>query len=595
VNVSASDALSSLVRYVRVDGGVWEVVDATNRTTYVLGDGPHTIECWSVDAAGNAQPPPLSNVSFVVDTVTPEMTVAVSGSVLASQGCFSLPDSPTPVCNSSEAMSFPVSCVESANASRSPCEIQWQMETLALSSTGGSCAAGGGSGNSGGVWQRHGGGVLFPNPSRDGKYLLTWRVVDGAGNIGEQRSLEFWRDTIRPPKEPTLLSTPDKTVYATSAQFEMQVKGDTSPGRLSFVYLLSRGVVADPLASAPLPEPTNDDIVQLVLTNLAVDTSYSITIWTQDQAGLRSSKATVFDWYVASVAPIVRVDWRPAAISALRTPRFVFVATWGENAKKTGVVPEASFQVSLVGVNSPHSPCEEAGSRSNCTSWCNGTSCEYMPLLDRPAAYTLQVQAVLYSKAGDITTVLWEYKRCLSTEYAVLTNGDSIVCKPCPEGGDCSTSDVSEVIELNEVVAQQGWWASEESSGAKFYKCAIPESCLAGNSSRAQCAPGYSHVACSVCSLGYFEQFGKCVPCPATAATSYVTLVGAAVVIIAIVGLLFKIRELLPMDLLKIGVTMAQIIASANSAYEIPWPKEFTSYLDNMKIFLVRIASVRFP
>jgi hypothetical protein len=460
------------------------------------------------------------------------------------------------------------------------------METLALSSTGGSCAAGGGGGG-GGVWQHHGGGVLLPNPSRDGKYLLSWRVVDAAGNIGEQRSLEFWRDTIRPPKEPTLLSTPDKTVYATSAQFEMQVKGDTSPGRLSFVYLLSRGVVADPLATAPLPEPTNDDVVQLVLTNLAVDTSYSITIWTQDQAGRRSLKATVFDWYVASVAPIVRVDWRPAAVSSLRVPRFMFVAVWGENAKKTGVVPEASFLVSLVGVNSPHSPCEEAGARPNCSSWCNGTSCEYTPQLDRPAAYTLQVQAVLYSKAGDITTVLWEYKRCLSTEYAVLTDGDSIVCKPCPEGGDCSTSDVSEVIELNEVVAQQGWWASESSSGAKFYSCPVKDACLAGNGSRALCAPGYSHVACSVCALGYFEQFGKCVACPATQATSYATLFGLSFVIIVIVGILFKIRELLPLDVLKIGVSMAQIIGSANSAYEIPWPQQFSSFLDNLKIFLV--------
>jgi hypothetical protein len=76
VDVSASDALSLLTRYSRIDGGVWEAVGATNRTTYVLGDGPHIIECWSVDAAGNAQPPPLSNVSFVVDTVRPLLSVA---------------------------------------------------------------------------------------------------------------------------------------------------------------------------------------------------------------------------------------------------------------------------------------------------------------------------------------------------------------------------------------------------------------------------------------------------------------------------------------------------------------------------------------
>jgi hypothetical protein len=200
---------------------------------------------------------------------------------------------------------------------------------------------------------------------------------------------------------------------------------------------------------------------------------------------------------------------------------------------------------------------------------------------------------VLFAKAGDITTVLWEYKRCLSTEYAVLTDGDGIVCKPCPEGGDCSTSDVSEVIELNEVVAQQGWWASDSSSGAKFYSCPVKDACLAGNGSRAQCAPGYSHVACSVCALGYFEQFGKCVACPATQATSYVTLFGLSFVIIVVVGLLFKIRELLPLDVLKIGVSMAQIVGSANSAYEIPWPAQFSSFLDDLKVFLVSCLCCR--
>jgi hypothetical protein len=211
-----------------------------------------------------------------------------------------------------------------------------------------------------------------------------------------------------------------------------------------------------------------------------------------------------------------------------------------------------------------------------------------MPTLSRPQSYTLQVQAVLYGKAGDITTLIWEYLRCRDTEFAVLTNGDAIECRACPEGGDCSSSDVSEVVQQRDIVAQAGWWASDASSGAKFYKCPIAEACLPGNDTRAQCALGYSHVACSVCALGFFEQFGKCAACPKTQATSFVALFGISVALILGGFLLIKMRELLPVDIVKIGVSMAQIIGSANSAYDIPWPPEFAKFLDAMKIFLVR-------
>jgi hypothetical protein len=293
---------------------------------------------------------------------------------------------------------------------------------------------------------------------------------------------------------------------------------------------------------------------------------------------------------VSSSAPIVRVDAQPSAISGARMPAFLFAAVWAASTHKNGTVPDATFAVSIVGVSPFHSPCDETGARPNCTTWCNGTRCEYTPTLDRPGAYTLQVRAVLFSKAGDVSTVLWEYKRCSSTEFSVFRDGDAIECSPCPIGGDCSTVSVSEVVEQKDIIAQAGWWASDSSSGKQFYKCPIPESCLPGdrgNGTRAQCQQGYGHVACSVCVDGYFEQFGKCAACPATATTSYLTVFGVVVIIFVFAGILFKIRELLPLDVLKIGVSMAQIIGSANSAYEIPWPPLFTEYLNAMKVFLV--------
>jgi hypothetical protein len=356
------------------------------------------------------------------------------------------------------------------------------------------------------------------------------------------------------------------------------------------VYVLCRGALCDPVATAPLPEPTNDDVVQLVISNLAVDTQYNIAVWAQDQAGHRSVKAAVFDWLIASVAPLARVVSRPAAVSALRVPTFLLSAVWGDNAKLRGTVADATFLVSLVGVNAPHSPCDESGARPNCTSWCNGTLCEYTPALTRPGPYTLQIQAVLFSKAGDVSTVLWEYKRCLDTEYAVLSDGDSIVCQPCPEGGDCSTDDVDVVVQQGDIVARAGWWASAASSGEKFYRCPVEQACLHGNGTRAQCAVGYRGIACSVCALGYFEQFGQCVQCPATRARSSAAVFGFAVLLAAVAGILFKLRDLLPLDIIKIGVSMVQIIASANTAYDIPWPPVFSAYLDSMKVFLVSVA-----
>ena len=38
---------------------------------------------------------------------------------------------------------------------------------------------------------------------------------------------------------------------------------------------------------------------------------------------------------------------------------------------------------------------------------------------------------------------------------------------------------------------------------------------------------------------------------------------------------------------------MVQIITSANSVYDIPWPTSFSAFLDVMKLFLVDVVTVR--
>jgi hypothetical protein len=76
VRVNASDALSSVAAFVRVDDGEWHASTMeTTTAALTLADGAHRIECRGRDAAGNVQPPPYDGVDVVVDTVQPAIEV----------------------------------------------------------------------------------------------------------------------------------------------------------------------------------------------------------------------------------------------------------------------------------------------------------------------------------------------------------------------------------------------------------------------------------------------------------------------------------------------------------------------------------------
>ena len=81
------------------------------------------------------------------------------------------------------------------------------------------------------------------------------------------------------------------------------------------------------------------------------------------------------------------------------------------------------------------------------------------------------------------------------------------------------------------------------------------------NGSRSECAPGYTAIACSVCADGYFEQFGKCVVCPTASGVSVVVILGILALLTTVGGVLFVVRALLPVDVLKLGLSMVQVRA----------------------------------
>ena len=91
-------------------------------------------------------------------------------------------------------------------------------------------------------------------------------------------------------------------------------------------------------------------------------------------------------------------------------------------------------------------------------------------------------------------------------------------------------------------------------------RCPIAEACeQGGNGSRSACSTGYVGIACSVCAAGYYEQFGKCVSCPPSSGASISALVGIAMLLVVLCVALYFVRTLLPVDLLKLGLSMLQV------------------------------------
>lgn len=106
------------------------------------------------------------------------------------------------------------------------------------------------------------------------------------------------------------------------------------------------------------------------------------------------------------------------------------------------------------------------------------------------------------------------------------------------------------------------------------------------------CATGYRGTLCAVCEEGFFEQFGECVSCDASEGLSVLVLIGVLLVLMVAGALLFKLRDIMPMDHLKVLLSMGQIIASGNTVYAIPWPPLFRGFLNGMRVFLIEIVSL---
>ncbi len=53
-----------------------------------------------------------------------------------------------------------------------------------------------------------------------------------------------------------------------------------------------------------------------------------------------------------------------------------------------------------------------------------------------------------------------------------------------------------------------------------------------------------------------------------------------------------KFRKEWPVDVINEGVSMMQVLASASTAYSMPWSPQFSDLLDVLKVFLVDVISI---
>ena len=83
--------------------------------------------------------------------------------------------------------------------------------------------------------------------------------------------------------------------------------------------------------------------------------------------------------------------------------------------------------------------------------------------------------------------------------------------------------------------------------------------CRLLNSCRGSIFPRVLSIDGSLCVDGYFEQFGVCVQCPATGGASGGAVFGIILALAAVCYCIFRVRMLLPVDVLKLGLSMLQV------------------------------------
>ena len=153
VSLNATDASSGVASiFYRVDNGPW----GTYSGSFSLADGPHDIEYYATDRAGNAEPAARRDIS--IDTMPPQSTITVTGT-LGGDGWY---------------ISNVTISLAATDATSGVASITYRVDN--------------------GSWQIYG----IPFSLTDGRHTLQYLATDIAGNVESTHSVSIAIDTTPP-------------------------------------------------------------------------------------------------------------------------------------------------------------------------------------------------------------------------------------------------------------------------------------------------------------------------------------------------------------------------------------------------------------
>jgi hypothetical protein len=540
----------------------------------------YVMDMLSTDAAGNLSP--VSSVSWIFDTTSPDHTVTVGGECVRRGG--------VTVCPGHGLLRVSVRCDVGLDASLvAPCKSLWQLY-----------ASNGDPKCDGVLTLLHDWDVVesavsefVPATSTDGRYVIRTQARDEAGNIGASRDVEFWIDSLQPTTESAveLSSSDSQESMAASRTARVQIRNtDPSPGQPVFWFAVSEpsDVLQAPLVRLPCPDivtkTANGWTTTLTLSSLSLETVYNVTVWYQDQAGWFSEEPDSFTFAIMNAPPPPRIVSVPAVRTSSPDVMFALFFQWPDSGPLRGA---PVFDVELLVVIDSSRALFLNGTSPDCVYSTASIICNVSVRTDAGGQHSFHASTIAYGRSSVIAPFLWTYVKCTPVlQYTVIGVDGNASCAECADGMDCTDP-------LNPVVAR-GYWATPRSFSANvFYKCHLGGACLGGanltslTASTSNCADGYGNRLCSACDDGYFLQYGKCNKCPNSVGASVGVMLGIVFAMIVGAAILVRLRNVLPIVQLKVGVSMLQVLAASNTAYDIPWPPAFKQFLDYTKVVLV--------
>lgn len=278
VTLGGSDSMSGVASiHERTDGGAWQTYSAP----FVLGDGSHTVQYFSIDRAGNQGATGTSGVN--VDTTPPTVLAQFSGTP-GSVGWYTSP----------VGVSFQATDSGSGVASIS-------VRT------------------NGGPWQNYISSNALQNVTTDGVYSLTYFATDLAGNAGPSQTLSFKIDQLAPGVGVRVTGTPGNNGWFSSSVTVTLNATDDASGVASLSYRIDGG--SWQAYSGPFPLGEGNHTVDYVATDVAGNAAA-----VQSSAVKVDTTPPVLDHLVPSgpvTTPEVTVSWSGSdAVSGIADYRY---------------------------------------------------------------------------------------------------------------------------------------------------------------------------------------------------------------------------------------------------------------------------------